>query len=158
MRSTIALLKSLVEQIGQKERAPQLAQLEFDMVLHDTKVASETDISSHLMDDDEWLDNVEQYWDRWGSKGSIVTELIAISRENEKRKTMVENFLKARAVQQHHDETSFKEISNAYIILLMEKDADWMPTNEDIEKYWRLYLEGLQYGEETYSRISSYAH
>ena len=147
MRSTIALLKSLVEQIGQKERAPQLAQLEFDMVLHDTKVASETDISSHLMDDDEWLDNVEQYWDRWGSKGSIVTELIAISRENEKRKTMVENFLKARAAQQHHDETSFKEVSNACIILLMEKDAEWMPTDEDIEKYWRLYLEGLQYGK-----------
>lgn len=147
MRGTVALLKSLAEQIGEKERAPQLAQLEFDRILHHTKIASETDIPSHLMDDEEWLDKVEQYWNRWGSKGSIITELIAISRENEKRKTIVENFLKARAAQQHHDETSFKEVSNACIILLMEKDAEWMPTDEDIEKYWRLYLEGLQYGK-----------
>ncbi|OWZ57752.1 hypothetical protein C368_00920 [Cryptococcus neoformans 125.91] len=146
VRGTVALLKSLAEQIGEKERAPQLAQLEFDRILHHTKIASETDIPSHLMDDEEWLDKVEQYWNRWGSKGSIITELIAISRENEKRKTIVENFLKARAAQQHHDETSFKEVSNACIILLMEKDAEWMPTDEDIEKYWRLYLEGLQYG------------
>lgn len=147
MQSTVALLKSLTEQIGQKERAPQLAQLEFDMVLHNTKIASEMNISSSLMNDEEWLDQVEQYWNLWGSKGSIVTELIAISRESEKRKAMVVNFLKARAAQQHHDETSFKEVSNAHTILLMEKGADWMPTDEDIEKYWRLYLEGLRYGE-----------
>lgn len=147
MRSTVTLLKFLTVQIGQKERAPQLAQLEFDIVLHNTKIASETDISSSLMNDVEWLDQVEQYWDRWGSKGSIVTELIAISRESEKRKAMVVNFLKARAAQQHHDETSFKEVSNAHTILLMEKNADWMPTDEDIEKYWGLYLEGLRYGE-----------
>ncbi|KIR36189.1 hypothetical protein I352_01135 [Cryptococcus deuterogattii MMRL2647] len=146
VRSTVTLLKSLTVQIGQKERAPQLAQLEFDIVLHNTKIASETDISSSLMNDVEWLDQVEQYWDRWGSKGSIVTELIAISRESEKRKAMVVNFLKARAAQQHHDETSFKEVSNAHTILLMEKNADWMPTDEDIETYWRLYLEGLRYG------------
>lgn len=147
MQSTVSLLESLTEQIGQKERAPQLAQLEFDVVLHNAKIASAMDISSNLMNDEEWLDQVEQYWNRWGSKGSIVTELIAISRESEKRKAMVVNFLKARAAQQHHDETSFKEVSNAHTILLMEKDADWMPTDEDIEKYWRLYLEGLRYGE-----------
>nr|KIR49824.1 hypothetical protein I312_00916 [Cryptococcus bacillisporus CA1280] len=146
VQSTVSLLESLTEQIGQKERAPQLAQLEFDVVLHSAKIASEMDISSNLMNDEEWLDQVEQYWNRWGSKGSIVTELIAISRESEKRKAMVVNFLKARAAQQHHDETSFKEVSNAHTILLMEKDADWMPTDEDIEKYWRLYLEGLRYG------------
>lgn len=78
-------LIALDKEIGEKERAPRLAQLELDNMLV-------TRSSPLAMGNTEWEGLVSSYWNRWGSKGSTVAELEGIVGERKEwlRETMKE--------------------------------------------------------------------
>ncbi|WVW84264.1 hypothetical protein I302_106294 [Kwoniella bestiolae CBS 10118] len=142
LNSTYELLISLEEQIGSKERAPSLARLEIQSILRKPQVQSDL-----VLDDEKWLEAVEKYWVQWGSKGSIVSELEGIVGDDAQRKWLVEGLMTRQASRKHSDEQSFREQVNASIYLIRQKSRDWVVTMREIEKYWELYLSGIQYGK-----------
>ena len=44
------------------------------------------------------------------------------------------------------DEKTFRELVNASIYILRQRQESWIPSEEDINRYWQLYLDGLDYG------------
>lgn len=95
---TIAILKTLEAAIGGKERAPLLALLEFDNAVSESNKVSDAD----------WEKAVERYWSRWGSKGSIVTELEGVAPEGRKRDVLSRK-LEDRSAGSHVSHTSQAE-------------------------------------------------
>lgn len=75
IEETKQFFKNLDQEVGQKERAPCLALLELDNSVPELK----------RMSMGEWEKMVDTYWSRWGSKGSIVTELEGIATVPSKR-------------------------------------------------------------------------
>ena len=86
MSDTRNHLEALHAEIGEKERAPRLAVLELDEVLAKSHHAS-------AMPDEQWTDMAEAYWSRWGSKGSVVTELEGIVSGNAAKQAALEQLL-----------------------------------------------------------------
>ncbi|WWD16993.1 hypothetical protein CI109_101429 [Kwoniella shandongensis] len=138
---TNALLVDLQDKVGSKERAPALALIELRCRSR-TKSEKTTETANDIDD----VEKVQEYWIRWGSKGSIITEIEGIWGDGERKEKIVE-FLKQQAARRHTDEQSYREQVNASIIMLRDRDAEWVPSLEDIERYWTLYREGLQYGK-----------
>ncbi|OCF31945.1 hypothetical protein I316_06328 [Kwoniella heveanensis BCC8398] len=142
VKATDDLFKSLHEKIGNKERAPALARLELQALLRSQGAQGEV-----VWSDENWSKAVEQYWIQWGSKGSIVTELVGIVGEDKIRQDLVLKFLVEQVGQKHTDEQTFCEQADAEIYLLRQRETGWRPTSDDIRKYWNLYAEGLVYGK-----------
>ncbi|WVR06742.1 hypothetical protein IAU60_003777 [Kwoniella sp. DSM 27419] len=137
--STDALLRFLHNKIGSKERAPALARLALQAQL------SAKGIEHNItLDDADWLKNVEAYWTQWASKGSIVSELEGIARPG--KNDVLRDFVSRQAGLPHSDEQAFREVVNAEIYLLRQREAAWMPSLDDADRHWKLYKEGLQYG------------
>nr|ODN99855.1 hypothetical protein L204_02295 [Cryptococcus depauperatus CBS 7855] len=145
--NTVKLLDSLIIEIGSKERAPQLARLELDLLLRKESLSSKADAKSHLLDDETWLKVMKHYWSQWSAKGSIVTEIEGIWGPEGPGRDRILKFLTERTLQQHTDEQSYRQQVNAEILILRNKDADWIHADEDVKRCWILYTEGLQYGK-----------
>ncbi|KAK8864694.1 hypothetical protein IAR55_001946 [Kwoniella newhampshirensis] len=136
-----SLLRTLEEDFGPKERAPSLARIELRC-----RLRSKLKAATKQFDDIDGVKDVEQYWALWGSKGSIITEIEGVWGDGERKEKIV-GFLKQRAARQHTDEQSYREQVNANILLLRDQDETWLPPFEEVERYWTLYREGLQYGK-----------
>ncbi|WVQ83099.1 hypothetical protein IAT38_005237 [Cryptococcus sp. DSM 104549] len=148
LEGTVILLNTLKDEIDNRERAPKLAGLELENLLRKEKLASNVGVAPYLLDDQQWLEILQQYWVQWGAKGPIVTEIEGILEGvSEKRKEMALAFVKEQAARQHTDEQTYREQVNAEIILLRAQPTDWVPTSEDIGQSWKLYTEGLAYGK-----------
>ena len=88
VKETETLFMGLDAEIGEKERAPLLAQLELEM-------------GSRTMQDEEWMAVVETYWTRWGSKGCVVSELEGVIGEDEERLGRVLDMMRRRVTHGH---------------------------------------------------------
>lgn len=85
----------LEKETGEKERAPKLARLELDQVL--AKQSSDLALSRQ-----EWEEMVVSYWNRWGSKGSIVPELEGVVGKGEgDRKEWFKGVMENRIAESH---------------------------------------------------------
>lgn len=91
---------SLDKEIGEKERAPRLARLELDLILvKSVKSSGGIDLA---LSRQEWEEMVMSYWNRWGSKGSIIPELEGIVSEGEgDRKEWFRSVIESRIAQGH---------------------------------------------------------
>lgn len=99
----IDTLHSLRSITGDHERAPSLALLELDMRLRQAPFSE--DESNHKwkqLSEDDWKQEVERYWTRWGSKGSTVVELEAIAEDKQQR---LEEFLTSCSTAKHVSST-----------------------------------------------------
>ncbi|WVF71131.1 hypothetical protein IAT40_005928 [Kwoniella sp. CBS 6097] len=141
-KATDELLKTLHVEIGSKERAPAVARLELQDILRLKGIEGGV-----VLSDEDWLKAVEQYWIQWGAKGSIVTELEGIAGEDSKRQELLVNFIMQQSTQKHTDEQTFNEQVNASIYILRQRQKAWLPTSDNIRRYWDLYTEGLVYGK-----------
>ena len=81
-KDTLETLRSLNEEIGAKERAPRLALLELDTKLKCADHALALSL-------DKWTESVQEYWAKWGSKGSIVSELGGLVEGDEAKETEI---------------------------------------------------------------------
>lgn len=88
VKKTDTVFSELDEEIGEKERAPLLARLELEK-------------ATIAMSDEEWAALVERYWTRWGSKGSMISELEGIASGNEVRLSKLEGMMKYEVTKGH---------------------------------------------------------
>lgn len=65
--------------IGQKERAPALAELDLDC-----KLAQMDPKHENVMPVECWIDLIDIYWNRWGSKGCVIEDLLSVCKGREK--------------------------------------------------------------------------
>lgn len=124
-------------EVGEKERAPKLARLELDLEL--AKRSSDL-----AMPEEEWEREMMAYWTRWGSKGSVVTELEGVVGE---RQEWLNGVMERRIPEGHSDERGYREVVNAHIYLLRNRPRHWQAGEDDIMTLWRLYIDGLAYGK-----------
>ncbi|KAK4685849.1 N-terminal acetyltransferase B complex non-catalytic subunit, partial [Tremellales sp. Uapishka_1] len=129
------MLKSS-EHIGKKERAPMLALLELEMRVRNAQNNGKTD--------EEWVEMVKVYWERWGSKGSCVTEIEGVIGGDEPRLALVLELLMGFCERKHSDLKSYFEVVHSKVFVLRNgpKAAD-----SEVPICWGLYKEGLVYGK-----------
>ncbi|WVQ72776.1 hypothetical protein IAR50_002336 [Cryptococcus sp. DSM 104548] len=135
---TVSLLENLEEKIGAKERAPALALLSIDSV-------QERAQKGGVIPD--WSTRAASYWAQWSAKGSIVSEVEGLTTSNPSRKDVVYAFVRQSAGKAAENEKEFKEKVYAELLLLRASPVDWVPREEDVEKWWALYNDGLAHGK-----------
>ena len=84
----------LDERLGEKERAPLLAMLEVDLHIAEAEM-------SGTLKPDEWITQLQRYWDRWGSKGCVVSELEGIIGKDEVRTGKLVEMMRTRTTERH---------------------------------------------------------
>ena len=113
VEKTVDLLKDLDERIGAKERAPMLALLEMER-------------ERKAMKEDEWFESVERYWQRWGSKGCVVSELEGIAGADHGRMGRLMEMTRKRATEGHVSRARTAEQGRAYEARVTRRDfASW---------------------------------
>ena len=149
-------LISLSSEIGTFERSPLLALLQLGRYLKPID-------SALAQSEADWTKLVEEYWDRWGCKGSAISELEGIIEDSSERLKVLQTFLEEKANLKHvsswlggekswlmrcqNDLKSFRELAHAQLWLLRHPSStDSALPGNDLGRLWTLSLEGRQYG------------
>lgn len=129
-----ALFRDLVVAVGEKERSPLLALLELD------KQEAE---AGRGMPEDEWVETVKDYLDRWGGKWTAESEMAGIAGTHGAALCKI---MQAAAGRKHSDERSFVACGVAELYLIHHTEA--APASmEEAKRLWALYTAGLAYGK-----------
>ena len=148
---TLETLEAVHAEIGEKERAPRLAILELDQTLKQTN-------HSTTMSIEDWSGKAMEYWERWGSKGSVVTEMEGVVGEDEAKAEALVKILgnvTASHVSFRHEswliyqETpdEYRRVVNKELLLLRTRAASWTADEAYLRSLSKLYNDGLRYGE-----------